>query len=181
MYPFKPLNDSDIRTVIILPAVDTEAEIRCELYHREFDPGTYSALSYVWGNPNPRKTIYIEDTAVEVTPNLFAALRSLRHTSSKVCLWVDALCINQDDVLEKRSQVKRMTEIYAEAMTVFMWLGEEEGDSDLAMALLHRLEKELRGNFIRTNEKATLMTLLGRPYWFRVWIIQEIVTAHHAI
>lgn len=145
MYPYRPLAESQIRTLHIFPAIDAEDDIRCELHHQTFSPGTYNALSYVWGNPNPRKRIYIDDEAVEVNPNLFAALRNLRDTNSKMCLWVDALCINQLDDEEKTSQVKQMTEIYINAMTVLMWLGESDDDSDLAMTLLQNLEEGMRG------------------------------------
>ncbi|KIW67178.1 hypothetical protein PV04_06449 [Phialophora macrospora] len=226
MYPFAALDDEHFRILDILPAVDMGAEIRCELHHREYKPGTYHALSYVWGSPMPHKSIYIDDQPVEVTPNLFMALRRIRHTTDKVCLWVDALCINQKDDLEKTSQVKRMTEIYAKATTVFMWLGEEEDDSDLAMALLQRLENDfvamfdwephrdrtsVFGPFATTPFQShssnnspgdfkedwsdfleafrserfdrhwrALECLFKRPFWFRVWIVQEIVATFRA-
>ncbi|OAG34340.1 hypothetical protein AYO21_11492 [Fonsecaea monophora] len=221
MYSFAPLDDGHIRILDILPAVDVGAEIRCELHHREFEPGTYHALSYVWGGPIPHKSVYIDDKPVEVTPNLFMGLRRIRHPTDKISLWVDALCIDQKNDQEKMSQVKRMTEIYANAMTVFMWLGEEDDDSDLAMELLQCLEKMVAGavawtsgghqvaffepgapigkskmEYINLDLWGFLTTLrirdfdrhwkaLGplfeRPYWFRVWIIQEIVAASHAI
>lgn len=39
-------------------------------------------------------------------------------------LWIDAICINQKDNVEKANQVKIMHEIFANAGTVKIWLGE---------------------------------------------------------
>jgi hypothetical protein len=102
---------------------------------------------------------------VEVTPNLFAALRSIRHTSDKVCFWVDALCTNQDDDQEKAAQIKRMTEIYANSTVVFMWLGEEEDESELAMTLLQRL-----GNFVYAH--------LDRRNMNDYWLMNRFIDGH---
>lgn len=226
MYSYSPLQESEFRVLTILPAVDIDAEIRCELCCCELKEGTYNALSYVWGDPGPQKLIYIGEIPVNVTPNLFAALRRIRDTRREIRLWVDALCINQNDAQEKMLQVKRMMEIYAKAMEVFMWLGEEEDNSDLAMVLLQRLEDAFRHNFTpkhrglervkhseHRNKRITgpilskpfsrtyaydtftnifreeslndhwkaLQHLFYRPYWRRVWIIQEIVMARNRI
>jgi hypothetical protein len=72
----------------------------------------------------------------EVTLNLEAALRHIRQTLYAVTFWVDALCINQEDVAEKNCQVGMMGEIYAGAELVIAWLGSATEDSDLAMKLL---------------------------------------------
>jgi hypothetical protein len=61
-----------------------------------------------------------------VTKNLYLALLRLRHPETERTLWVDALCINQVDLDEKRHQIALMADIYTKASTVIMWLGEPE-------------------------------------------------------
>jgi hypothetical protein len=80
--------------------------------------GEYVALSYVWGNPNKTREIFINEKSVQVTENLESALRILRDKLPMrlgVRLWADALCINQNDVKERSTQVQRMREIYQKA------------------------------------------------------------------
>ena len=59
-----------------------------------------------------------------------------RRTTRKGCLRskrVDAICINQEDKIEKGMQVRYMSEIYSKASHVIVWLGEAENDSDRAL------------------------------------------------
>jgi Heterokaryon incompatibility protein (HET) len=72
-----------------------------------------------------------------VTPNLEAALHRLQGTLQY--LWVDAICINQNDVHERNSQVSLMRPIYKNAATVRVWPGEEADDSALAMDTIIKL------------------------------------------
>ncbi|KAK5651493.1 hypothetical protein OQA88_11947 [Cercophora sp. LCS_1] len=87
----------------------------------------YDALSYVWGDPTICDKIIVDQQERNVTANLYAALRRLRNlrdaTEPKE-LWVDALCINQDDKDEKTHQVGLMGRIYSRAREVFIWLGD---------------------------------------------------------
>ncbi|OBT93614.2 hypothetical protein VE01_08081 [Pseudogymnoascus verrucosus] len=69
-----------------------------------------------------------------VTENLENALRHVRLPDKTITLWVDALCINQSDELEKSEQVGQMHEIYSRAASVLAWLGPAAGYSDIAMA-----------------------------------------------
>lgn len=80
--------------------------------------GEYVALSYVWGNSDNMREISINGKPVQVTKNLESALRILRDKLPMrlgVRLWVDALCINQKDIMERNTQVQRMWEIYNKA------------------------------------------------------------------
>ena len=100
----------------------------------------YSALSYVWGNVSPSFCRYIvcNGQRVSVTMNLYNALRQIAFNSSLKSrrLWVDALCINQDDVIEKSHQVGMMGEIYRNAEIVVVWMGSgsENTREDLTIA-----------------------------------------------
>lgn len=100
----------------------------------------YEALSYCWGKPDRLVDIVCNGRRMKVTPNLRAALQNLRKDDSNRMLWVDAMCINQDDVAEKSVQVQRMKETYSDAEHVIVWLGEAMEDSDEIMDLIAAIE-----------------------------------------
>lgn len=111
---YSPLNalDHEIRILVLYPHEDHDAEIICETF--KFSVETFSkmgaerfpylALSYVWGNPQPEKTIWLGGKEKAVTPNLFEALQRLRDQFVPMLLWVDALCIDQENPEEVKSQ-----------------------------------------------------------------------------
>ncbi|EQB51831.1 hypothetical protein CGLO_08591 [Colletotrichum gloeosporioides Cg-14] len=84
----------------------------------------YQALSYVWGSEADPKTVTLQDQPFQVTSNLYNALRRLRKSRASVALWVDAVCINQKDNLERTQQVSIMNHIYENAFEVVIWLGD---------------------------------------------------------
>jgi hypothetical protein len=77
-----------------------------------------------------------------VTKNAYLALQDLRCQEQDQVLWVDALCINQDDNVEQGKQVQQMGSIYSEAKRVIIWLGEATYDTDYVMYYMKQLEKE---------------------------------------
>ena len=154
--------------------------------------GDYAALSYAWGDETQLATIRINGRPSRVTQNLERALRAFRDQEefrSDMKLWVDAICINQDDLEERSQQIKRMRDIYGGALSVVSWLGTESGDSNTALDLLHNLagfrrmnrgkelEKLLVENpgYLGTGCWLALERLMERTYWYRLWAIQEIV------
>jgi hypothetical protein len=86
----------------------------------------FEALSYVWGETKDTIDIHCEGQTVGITSNLDAALRHIRKTNRSRFLWVDAICINQNDVSERGHQVKLMRSIYKKARQVLIWIGEDE-------------------------------------------------------
>ncbi|GAB1195643.1 hypothetical protein APSETT444_004905 [Aspergillus pseudonomiae] len=84
----------------------------------------YQALSYVWGRSKHSQPIYLNGSPIHITKHLRRALRQLRSGSEAVCLWVDAVCINQSDDEEKTEQVKMMGKIYAQSQEVVVYLGD---------------------------------------------------------
>ncbi|KAM5385153.1 hypothetical protein ACJZ2D_001114 [Fusarium nematophilum] len=83
------------------------------------------ALSYVWGGRDDMQYLYIGPQQVSITKNLHAALQRLRYRDRRRTLWVDAICINQDDLSEKSTQVAMMSEVYGLTSNCLIWLGEE--------------------------------------------------------
>jgi Heterokaryon incompatibility protein (HET) len=97
--------------------------------------------------------------------------------------WIDQLCINQNDIEEKNRQLQVMHMIYSKARQVMIWLGEAADGSDLAMKYI-RGDGSLRAKVLTgfqpdltIEERNALAALIGRPYWTRLWIVQEILHA----
>ncbi|KAF2025714.1 hypothetical protein EK21DRAFT_103759 [Setomelanomma holmii] len=133
---------------------------------------------HLWGDKSETKGIFVNNQPMRVTANLERALRNFRGTgefSDHFRLWVDALSINQDDMEERASQVQKMAEIYGHA-TMALKLVE-----DLATFQTHSLASELE-EMLRHDPKIVgsmkwlgLHELMNRQYWYRLWIVQEIV------
>ncbi|KAM3075272.1 hypothetical protein ACMFMF_005950 [Clarireedia jacksonii] len=186
---YKPLDPEkeEIR-LLVIPRAGFPAKY--EFTHVSLLTGIkYEALSYAWGDLPASKTILIGETECYVRDNLFAALNTLRLRSRSRQIWVDALCINQEDFDERNAQVALMSQIYAKADQVVVWLGKAERDYWGAMVLLEDLGNlETSGKdlsklvidhaTIRHSKFWTELSLLcHRPYWQRLWIIQEVVLA----
>ncbi|TVY15183.1 Heterokaryon incompatibility protein 6, OR allele [Lachnellula arida] len=178
-----------IRTIELFPGAHS-SELVCSLSDRSIlGDRPYEALSWHWGEEKPRSTIKIQDNGVlflfAVKPTLESALRRLRRPDTSRLLWIDTICIDQENLPEKSSQIQMMTEIYQEAHSVRVWLGEEGNDSALAMNFIqfvqeHIDDSELLFDDRHTGEWSALSDLLMRPWFGRRWIIQEIALAKQA-
>jgi hypothetical protein len=100
---------------------------------------TYAALSYVWGDPTASVPILLNGQTHAITKNLAEALRHLQHYRKNIVLWVDSICINQQDDIEKGLQVRMMDKIYSEAAVVLSWLGAGNYETSVAMKTLAKL------------------------------------------
>jgi hypothetical protein len=179
--------------------------LRCQVVHcaTPFSP-PYEALSYAWGNTSDAKMPHIICNGRErpIGGNLFDALRSLRHIDGTRILWVDALCINQSDKHDKTDQVKVMVKIYENASRTLVWLGRTSYSSSIAMDIIERLDqvsvlwkehkvgrggvftnKELIQNGLPgitaayENPWTQLNMFFRRPWFRRVWVIQEVAAS----
>jgi hypothetical protein len=142
-----PRNGETIRLLRLRPSIDKAAPIRSELLEYSLgiagESHRYEALSYVWGDPGVTRTIIVNEAEFRVTVNLFAALQRLRSAIVDRLLWVDAICINQDDIPEKENQIPLMRMIYGSAANVIVWLGAEAEKSNGAFNFI-RLMAEVR-------------------------------------
>jgi len=61
----------------------------------------------------------VDDCEFPVTRNLFVILQQLwvSHPPG-LGIWIDAVCINQQDIEERACEVKKMKVIYSEALMV---------------------------------------------------------------
>ncbi|KAF7534136.1 hypothetical protein G7054_g6470 [Neopestalotiopsis clavispora] len=156
-------------------------------------PVQYTALSYTWGKPDPSTdtTIDCAGHKLKITKSLATALKHFRQKDHSILLWVDQICINQEDGQEKVQQIPLMSSIYRYAMNTSIWLGAEESGSTSAMQLLDDVGTRLQfseaidinpGEFARMQlpgqdsaQWRDLMNLLGRQWFSRLWIIQEVI------
>lgn len=118
--------------------------------HSEIYCGSYVALSYTWGIGHRLHSIICNDAPLPVMENLFSALLNLRQTDHDLVIWIDAVCINQDNVIERNAQVQYMMEIYKGASSVVVWIGHECDESDLAISAMEVLDdKEKRKSIMQ--------------------------------
>lgn len=147
-------------------------------------PPEYIALSYQWyegGDSTKRDSILVNGARVAITTSLAEALWYTSQSSRKL-IWADQICINQRDVEERSHQVQQMGKIYASAFMVHVWLGSDSHDSDRAMDACFRaydLSRRRPRETIQLSrqERAAVAELVRRPYFERVWIIQELAKA----
>ncbi|KAH6672909.1 heterokaryon incompatibility, partial [Halenospora varia] len=146
----------------------------------------YSALSYTWGDPEKTNPIQIDGKQLPIPENLwwFFQTCDLNGFDETRLFWIDAICIDQSNVLERNHQVRLMKQIYTTADNVFIWLRREADNSDLAMSFLSgngTTPLRRKGNGFKKlwtrNQGKALMALCERSYWRRIWIIQEVIHA----
>lgn len=178
-YTFLDPKTDEIRLITLLPSDETSSKIECLLSHVSLNSKPdYEALSYAWGDQKEDiGAISLGGKPFPVTPNLESALRYLRLAEKPRTLWVDALSINQIDDEEKTHQVQHMRTIYELASRVVIWLGKASDDSDLAMDLIadiHRVgPQDYKANLEDAKSWEALGMLYRRPWWSRVWVLQE--------
>ncbi|KAH8672720.1 heterokaryon incompatibility protein-domain-containing protein [Tricladium varicosporioides] len=171
----------EIRLLVLLPNASFSADLSVSLKRANLiENFEYEALSYVWGDPSD--TVPLRDgnnpQAHSITKNLELALRYLRLLTEPRILWVDALCINQQDISERNYQVQQMRRVYLKARQVVVWLGEEE-DSAEALRYCKYLEEdtgESPGDLGAQMLKIGIcQKLFARPWFSRTWILQEVI------
>ena len=122
-HSYRPLKSNEIRLLILNPG-KREDPIECYLEHYGVSSAkSYHALSYVWGDTSNPAKIRLDGSEFPVTYNLGAFLRARRKEDECYVLWIDALCINQQDILERNSQIRLMKRVYEGADQITIWLG----------------------------------------------------------
>ncbi|KAH7024710.1 heterokaryon incompatibility protein-domain-containing protein [Microdochium trichocladiopsis] len=210
-YRYDPLpRRSSLRILHLLPGHGHDV-ISCRLDIVDGDAAPpYEAISYTWGKPTDKRLILCGGGKLRVPTSLRDILQNLRSPRQTLTLWADAVCINQQDDLEKGHQVKIMGAIFANATRVLAWLGKEPlggppeyrldqgvdwGEERDATSLdeiiietrrrLDRLisdieERTLSVDPSKFNDEnyqtswACLVKLLRRPWFYRLWVVQEV-------
>lgn len=151
----------------------------------------YGALSYCWGKTDlctgifistrrNRKRIYrVTEHLATFLHNILVVQRSAEDRLGYI--WIDQICINQDDVTERNAQVRRMADVYTGAARVIVWLGQKSAfdEEKFDITIDADLHMEWRGKpflaWLRT------WAVFGRPWFFRQWVFQEAVLAQHLL
>lgn len=211
-YQYKPLGGQSIRILELLPGKLDES-LKGYIKHRAFCPKRhrqipiFEALSYAWGSQDDRETLSIIDnptkpeSSLRIGKNLAAALRDLRSKFKSRIIWCDAVCINQQDLLERAAQVQRMADIYRHANRVVVWLAPENDRISRALHILDEIGShvglDINGTRLythrgmdstylgpdylvplTTHDWQCVIDLVSLPWFTRLWVRQEIALAN---
>lgn len=196
--------DSENFRLACLSAVDDDKypmHLNLETYRLDNCPA-YEAVSYTWGGEDDdntlRRPVYVGpywDIAIQ-TKNCWEMLRFVRPQQRGFRLvWVDALCINQRDLMERSSQISNMRQIFSKAMQVIVYLGPDiaaplppgEYPQRERLQELGKVRPRLQRGGKSTEDPASEVTdfpfewLLRRRYFSRLWVIQELFTSARSI
>ncbi|OWY45675.1 hypothetical protein AALT_g10500 [Alternaria alternata] len=210
-YQYQPLDMTlgQIRLVQLLPGNDEPLRIKltiCPLTEIAFN-----ALSYIWGSRDMRHTIECEGKTIRIVPNLHRFLQLLRQSGHVEPLWIDAICINQDDPQEKYHFVSTMATIYHTAQQTLCWIGDENltplqdfmsktlemGDYQRAMIqclsevdIFHSTYRIVEHDLEVFGREAEMLdssiwhnldACLDLQYFSRLWIIHDIVCSRNPV
>jgi hypothetical protein len=204
-YPQLPGPDY-IRLLHLEPASGNPSQPRGSLQVHKLDGQCeYEAISYAWGDwPEIDQNLFLDDQILKISRNLYAALMAYSYPDRTRVIWADAICINQADNADKSQQVAIMADIYRKAKTVLAWLAPAFTHTVEAMEFMsqlaskagsfgisdegeqHRLIEEFPSINISDAEARDLIKdainshvdyLVSRPWFNRVWIVQEVTMA----
>lgn len=208
-YIYTPLDEEakEVRLMTLLPGT-RPSEIRIVLENialAEYETPQYEALSYVWGSAEALINIHIghSDETLGVTQNLATALPYLRYKDKPRRLWIDAICVDQQNLAERSQQVLRMCDMYWMAERVVIWLGPEYKSSKFAIEMLKNLSCKIQVDWKTTEMKPAcqedpdwadsnvrlpydkealdaIHDLLNHSWFERLWIQQEIRLANQS-
>lgn len=195
-YVYRQLGSREIR---VLTPVPSSGALKWRCRHQDVESEeSFCAISYVWGEDTRsiQTSIYIDDHPVDVGPNALSCLETYAALDTALPVWIDALCIDQQNSDEKLQQIPLMGEVYSLAERVLVHLGEsyrifkKESEPDLDItAVMSALEKlkishdRSHVHFNRaipialTRNQYALCDLMTKPWWARVWTMQEYVLA----
>ncbi|KAH5621407.1 hypothetical protein HBI23_240630 [Parastagonospora nodorum] len=202
-YRYQKLPHAD--SIRLVKIFSIHPEIACEIRVANLsDEPAYEALSYCWGSPEKLVPITCDGKLFEISPSLRDGLQQLYQyskTSENSWFWIDQICIDQKDGLERTHQVQLMNKIYSSSIRTVIWLPLYEPTVVAAKSLIldfHRClvargeiraENEEREDVVdEVSSQALAATMpsredgrwpalreLLRLQWFRrVWVIQEV-------
>jgi hypothetical protein len=118
-YPVR-VEEDEIRILRLLPGQDGES-ISVQLHHEKMSSSPkYTASSYIWGKRRASRAIVCGNHCIRIPLSLYRALAHLRHPLDSTDFWADAICINQNDEVEKSCQVRGMHAIFMRAERVIV-------------------------------------------------------------
>ncbi|KAI5360464.1 putative heterokaryon incompatibility [Septoria linicola] len=154
----------------------------------------YYAISYAWGANPGLAPIVLNGQRVLIPDSAEAALRGIiaqlgsRSANRMQPIWIDAVCINPDDLNEKQRQAGKMGKVFSTAKIVFVWLGLDDGTAKAGFKSLRLLAKQ-QGEFDSADlgeqdrmewalppgiDQDSLEFFLDCPWFTRLWVLQEV-------
>ncbi|KAI1774057.1 heterokaryon incompatibility protein-domain-containing protein [Hypoxylon cercidicola] len=134
------------------------------------DKPVFTALSYVWGaHHSPPHEICCDGVSIQITLNCWAALCALRRNFGPITVWVDSICVNQQDEKERETQIPLMGDIYSSAASAYIWLGEEGLQSDSAVDYLR--SAGFQNYFTSVSDLYFLSQMSTWVYWEIAWFL----------
>ncbi|KAH8893611.1 HET-domain-containing protein [Thozetella sp. PMI_491] len=214
---------SQVRLLTLLQSEtpDDGVGIKCKLdvvdvYDTRVDSAPeYCALSYTWGPPaeygkfkrmtsQRDHSITCNGFELLITQNLASFLQEACHNGKLASkrFWIDAICVNQDDLEERSRQIKLMARIYSSAMEVISWLGDADDDTAVGFEAARVLASKSTGRWgirkinwdteggsrdgkdgasswagLDTRAQHAVHKLFQRNYFTRAWVTQEVTLA----
>ncbi|ESU08374.1 hypothetical protein FGSG_11631 [Fusarium graminearum PH-1] len=165
------------------------------------DTPSYAALSYVWGDPSPQDPLFaVDGFELRIRQSLNHALGTLLSGDEKRLLWIDQICIDQENITEREHQVTLMSKIFKQAQRVICWLGPDDEHTGHAFDLSTVLAIDGSGSEFWKEPMQRLMqaglfrhmldlvnptgipfsalaALVKIPWFGRLWIVQEVALA----
>ena len=191
---------SDLMECGLLETSLPVSQVKCEISVEDLDKlpkGSYETISYSWLDMEADVPLVInERELLHVNPSLMACLQRLLGKRDKLTLRWDNICVKQTDQGEIASQVALMKDIFKHAKRTYIWLGENDEDSSLALQTLNEIcpldgsghtsaehstnmAKSLVNEGFRDRnsqvslKRTAIAKLLNRKYFERAWICQE--------
>lgn len=192
-YSYEPIQPDQLRLCRYIQDDDTLCAVLQPFAAKGSHP-PYVALSYAWGlqhaGAKERWNLRIGQQHLAMLHSLRPFIQALRARGTLLdgtWWWIDSICIDQANLVERGQHVRRMKHIYQKAHQVVVWLGPESDDSDLALEFIHFLD-DLNATAITTDRLRSLLlqgqyrakwvalrNFFSRTWWTRIWTIQEFI------
>lgn len=197
----------EIRLLEVAPSQRPSDPVHCTIMRvsllSEPKP-SYETISYCCGDIKDRASIVLNGEPFSALATAGLALRRMRCTDRPRTLWLDCVCINQDDVRERGQQVAMMDEIYGQTQRNLIYLGEDDGNMvhimDNMLIVLRDMHHATNGfrdldtmfhiasgdarhpeTWLPPFDFNTLTAFFSRPYFMRLWVFQEAVLSKKSV
>jgi hypothetical protein len=161
--------------------------LRCRLTNVQLSKApAYEAISYCWGTDPATKTVIIDGRPLRVLDSVYEVLHYRHSFWQPRVLWIDSVCINQNNKLEKEVQIQLMRTIFSQATSVIAWLGDTKRawfaryfifTLYVKKQMLGQTAEQLLNEYSNSQGWKYLGILLSNPWFTRIWMLQEIALA----
>lgn len=192
--PYKTLGASSFRLLEVWRTDNGDIAGHLETFSLSSpDYLSFATVSYAWGEVTRNKTIDLDGEPFAVLDSTYPLLEAIcdnANLKSYARFWIDSICINSDDEEERASQVQLMGQLYESSYITIVWLGPGDIESDQGMEFFltlcrrrdelvevweKRQSREMPSDLNIAEKWRVLRDLLQRPWWRRVWTIQEFI------